>query len=140
MPEQPTQPAESAQAEQLSFIGFVISLATTAAVHFGDVVNPVSGEKGAPDLVAAKQMIAQGTGGLMANEAGSNNPIDFTHNSWFPNASVWWTNTSTGFPSPAAREFSSHIRWRLPRNPGVTFGSISESRKTNRMGPCSRPP
>ena len=57
MPEQPTQPAESAQAEQLSFIGFVISLATTAAVHFGDVVNPVSGEKGAPDLVAAKQMI-----------------------------------------------------------------------------------
>jgi hypothetical protein len=33
MSEQPTQPAESTQAEPLSFIGFVISLATTAAVH-----------------------------------------------------------------------------------------------------------
>lgn len=43
--------------EQLSFIGFVISLANTAAVHFGDVENPVSGTKGRPDLPAAKQMI-----------------------------------------------------------------------------------
>jgi hypothetical protein len=43
--------------EQLSFIGFVISLASTAAVHFGDVENPVSGAKGTPDLPAAKQMI-----------------------------------------------------------------------------------
>jgi hypothetical protein len=43
--------------EQLSFIGFVISLANTAAVHFGDVENPVSGTTGRPDLPAAKQMI-----------------------------------------------------------------------------------
>ena len=43
--------------EPVSFISFVISLASTAAVHFGDAVNPVSGEKGEPDLVAAKQMI-----------------------------------------------------------------------------------
>ncbi len=54
-------PAEQAQhgpqAEQISFIGFVISLASTAAVHFGDVDNPVAGGKTAPDLPAAKQMI-----------------------------------------------------------------------------------
>ncbi len=42
---------------EISFIGFVISLASTAAVHFGDVENPVSGARGEPDLTAAKQMI-----------------------------------------------------------------------------------
>jgi hypothetical protein len=57
MSEQSTQRAEDQQADQVSFIGFVISLASTAAVHFGDVANPVSGEKGEPDLAAAKQMI-----------------------------------------------------------------------------------
>src|SRR5262245_11980326 len=36
-------------------------------------------------------LIYQGTGSLMANEAGSNDPIDFTHNSWFPDTAVWWT-------------------------------------------------
>ncbi len=52
-----TQPGAQQQAGQISFIGFVISLASTAAVHFGDVENPVSGAKGQPDLPAAKQII-----------------------------------------------------------------------------------
>jgi hypothetical protein len=47
-------------------------------------------------------LIYQGSGELMANEAGSNNPIDFTHNSWFPNASVWWTNSGGTFASLSA--------------------------------------
>ncbi len=58
---QPTEPAEppqqAAHAEEISFIGFVISLASTAAVHFGDVDNPVAGGRTKPDLVAARQMI-----------------------------------------------------------------------------------
>ena len=41
----------------LSFTEFVISLASTAAIHFGDVPNPESGERGTPNLPAAKQMI-----------------------------------------------------------------------------------
>lgn len=41
----------------LSFAQFVLSLGTTAAVHFGDLPDPVSGERGEPDLLAASQMI-----------------------------------------------------------------------------------
>jgi hypothetical protein len=40
-----------------TFTGFVISLTTTAAVHFGDFPDPVSGEKKPPNLQAASQMI-----------------------------------------------------------------------------------
>jgi hypothetical protein len=53
MDDQSSQP----QQETVSFIAFVLSLASTAAVHFGDVDNPVSGQKGQPELPAAKQMI-----------------------------------------------------------------------------------
>ena len=42
---------------RVSFAGFVISLATTAAVHFGDLADPNSGERHEPDLAAAHQMI-----------------------------------------------------------------------------------
>jgi hypothetical protein len=42
---------------RISFAGFVISLATTAAVHFGDIADPHTGERHEPDLVAAQQMI-----------------------------------------------------------------------------------
>ena len=38
--------------QTVSFIGFVISIAHTAAVHFGDVAVPAP-----PDLPAAQQMI-----------------------------------------------------------------------------------
>ena len=41
----------------ISFAGFVISLATTAAVHFGDIADPPTGERQEPDLIAAHQMI-----------------------------------------------------------------------------------
>ena len=35
----------------------MLSLAHTAAVHFGDVPDPVSGDEGQPNLPAAQQMI-----------------------------------------------------------------------------------
>ena len=41
----------------VTFIGFVVSLAHTAAVHFGDVPDPVSGETMPSNLPAAQQMI-----------------------------------------------------------------------------------
>ena len=41
----------------ISFAQFIISLGTTAAVHFGDLPDPVSGERGDPNLIAAAQMI-----------------------------------------------------------------------------------
>ncbi len=50
-----SQPVGSAPA--LSFPAFVLSLAHTAAVHFGDTPDPATGAMASPDLVAAKQMI-----------------------------------------------------------------------------------
>jgi len=41
----------------ISFAGFILSLATTAAVHFGDIADPNTGERAQPDLTAAHQMI-----------------------------------------------------------------------------------
>ena len=46
--------------------------------------------------------VYRGSGGLLAFEAGINDPVDFTHNSWFPDGSVWWTNSGGSFPSLAA--------------------------------------
>jgi hypothetical protein len=58
MPEQPHDHAEeNHEAGAVTFIGFVLSLAHTAAVHFGDVPDPVSGDVGEPNLAAAQQMI-----------------------------------------------------------------------------------
>jgi hypothetical protein len=45
------------QEPEITFTGFVLSLATTAAVHFGDIPDPTTGEPGEPNLVAAGQMI-----------------------------------------------------------------------------------
>jgi uncharacterized protein DUF1844 len=42
---------------QLTFTAFVLSLASSAAIHFGDLADPESGEKTAPNLEAASQMI-----------------------------------------------------------------------------------
>ncbi len=47
-------------------------------------------------------LIFYGTDGLLAIEAGGENPIDFTHNSWFPDGEVWWTNSGGSFASIAA--------------------------------------
>jgi hypothetical protein len=41
----------------LTFSGFILSLATTAAVHFGDIADPNTGERAEPNLAAAGQMI-----------------------------------------------------------------------------------
>ena len=42
---------------QLTFIAFVLSLASTAAIHFGDLADPISGEHSEPNLEGATQMI-----------------------------------------------------------------------------------
>jgi hypothetical protein len=44
-------------APQLSFTAFVLSLASTAAIHFGDLPDPVSGRRAEPNLEGATQMI-----------------------------------------------------------------------------------
>ena len=49
----PNQPEESA----LTFIGFVLSLASTAAIHFGDMPDPITGERAEVNLEGAAQMI-----------------------------------------------------------------------------------
>lgn len=45
------------EASTINFVAFVLSLAHTAAVHFGDVPDPVSGSKIDANLPAAQQMI-----------------------------------------------------------------------------------
>jgi hypothetical protein len=49
--------AEEHDAQQVTFVGFVLSLAHTAAFHFGDVPDPATGKNGEANLVAAKQLI-----------------------------------------------------------------------------------
>ena len=41
----------------VSFAHFILSLGTTAAIHFGDLPDPVTGEVGETNLEAASQMI-----------------------------------------------------------------------------------
>jgi hypothetical protein len=41
----------------ITFSGFILSLATTAAVHFGDIADPNTGERAEPNLPGAAQMI-----------------------------------------------------------------------------------
>jgi Domain of unknown function (DUF1844) len=41
----------------LTFTGFILSLATTAAVHFGDIADPNTGTVGPQNLPGAAQMI-----------------------------------------------------------------------------------
>jgi hypothetical protein len=45
------------EASGITFVAFVLSLAHTAAVHFGDVPDPVSGQRAERNLAAAQQMI-----------------------------------------------------------------------------------
>jgi hypothetical protein len=42
---------------ELTFITFVLSLASSAAIHFGDLPDPGSGKTVEPDLEGAKQVI-----------------------------------------------------------------------------------
>ena len=48
---------EASGAADLTFSGLVISLATTAAVHFGDIPDPATGRPGEADLPAAARVI-----------------------------------------------------------------------------------
>jgi len=41
----------------LSFTAFVLSLASTAAIHFGDLPDPISGQRSELNLDGAAQMI-----------------------------------------------------------------------------------
>lgn len=41
----------------LSFIGFLLSLASSAAIHLGDLADPATGRTAEPNLEAATQMI-----------------------------------------------------------------------------------
>ena len=44
-------------AQEVSFTALIISLASSAAVHFGDLGDPVTGEKQPPNLTAARHSI-----------------------------------------------------------------------------------
>ena len=52
-PSAPASPNESG----INFASFVLSLVHTAAVHFGDVADPTTGERHASNLPLAQQMI-----------------------------------------------------------------------------------
>lgn len=43
--------------ETVTFIGFVLSVAATAALHFGDMPDPQTGQKPEPNLEAASHLI-----------------------------------------------------------------------------------
>jgi len=42
---------------QLTFTAFIVSLASSAAIHFGDLPDPLTGDKVEPNLDGAAQMI-----------------------------------------------------------------------------------
>ena len=50
MPHQP-------EVSTLSFVGFVLYLASTAAIHFGDMPDPITGQPSEVNLDGAAQMI-----------------------------------------------------------------------------------
>ena len=52
-----TPNAHDESAHAVTFVGFIFSLAHTAAVHFGDVPDPMTGTPAQPNLPAAKQII-----------------------------------------------------------------------------------
>jgi hypothetical protein len=48
---------EDGAPNELTFPGFVLSLATSAAVHFGDIADPATGRPGEPNLPGAARII-----------------------------------------------------------------------------------
>lgn len=62
-------------------------------------------------------LIYRGTGNLMAMESGGQDPIDFTHNAWYPDKGVLWSTSGGSFPSMAT------ARFRLPATRPVYSGS-----------------
>jgi len=51
------EPERQDDTDGVTFIGFVLSLAATAALHFGDMPNPQTGRPDAPNLQAAAHLI-----------------------------------------------------------------------------------
>jgi hypothetical protein len=49
--------SDSNDRPQVSFVAFVFSLASNAAVHFGDIPDPMTNERRPVDLDAAEQLI-----------------------------------------------------------------------------------
>lgn len=49
--------SESGQRPEVSFVAFILSLASNAAVHFGDLPDPMTNETRPQDLDAAAQLI-----------------------------------------------------------------------------------
>ena len=49
--------SEENERHRVSFVAFVLSLASNAAVHFGDLPDPMSNERRPADLAAAAQLI-----------------------------------------------------------------------------------
>ena len=49
--------ADSNASEPISFTGFVLSLATSAAINLGDIADPTTGKAETPNLEAASQII-----------------------------------------------------------------------------------
>jgi len=62
-------------------------------------------------------LIYRGTGNLMAMESGGQDPIDFTHNAWYPDKSIWWSTSGGSFSSLSA------ARLGLPATQGVFTAS-----------------
>jgi hypothetical protein len=48
---------EGEQQQGINFAAFILSLAHTAAVHFGDIPDPATGQPAEPNILAALQMI-----------------------------------------------------------------------------------
>ena len=48
---------ENQEGPTVDFAGFILSLATTAAVHFGDLADPNTGQPAEQNIPAARQMI-----------------------------------------------------------------------------------
>jgi hypothetical protein len=57
MADQQDAPAAEEPEGAINFASFVLSLAHTAAFHFGDVPDPMTGAASEPNLPAAQQMI-----------------------------------------------------------------------------------
>ena len=57
MADEPRNPTHDESGPAVTFVGFVFSLAHTAAVHFGDVPDPATGQTVPPNLAAAQQII-----------------------------------------------------------------------------------
>ena len=49
--------SDSDDRPQVSFVAFIFSLASNAAVHFGDLPDPMTNERRPADLAAAGQLI-----------------------------------------------------------------------------------